>query len=344
MPALRRSSLGLSLPRRSFLLGSAGAGVALVAACSSDKKDPAPISGGSTSSAGAFPVTVAGQAGPVTVPAAPRRVVAAGYLRDTDLALALGANLVGAARSTSWPSGLAPWQKPTTKPTLFATGDGLPTEQLAALHPDLILASDDYTLAKDYATLSKIAPTLSYRQGVGTDSWEDMTTRAGQVLGKTAEATKLVADTRAKIASLRAQHPELTGKTFTFGPVSGLDSIFTISRSDDASAVFFSQLGMKLAPAVTSLPPSATAGRSLVSAERIEVLDADVLIIAYTKPGARAELEGNQLFKRLEAVQRGSYVALDLTTAIAVAFPSVLSIPFGLDATVPLLSTAVSKS
>jgi iron complex transport system substrate-binding protein len=161
-----------SLPRRGVLLGGlAGAAAALVG-CLSDRKTTADDTATGSTSAGSFPVTVSGKEGAATVRSAPQRVVAAGYLRDTDLALALGVPLVGAARNSVFASGLAPWQKPPTEPDLFDTTNGLPFEQIAALHPDLILASDDYTLTKDYATLAKIAPTLSYQAGVGADTWQ----------------------------------------------------------------------------------------------------------------------------------------------------------------------------
>lgn len=176
-----------AVPRRGVLLGGLGAAVTLIAACSSsadDSSSTAPNPSGPTASGpnppGPFPVTVAGKEGPVTVRSAPKRIVAAGYLRDTDLALALGAPLVGAARNSVFSSGLAPWQKPTTSIELFDTADGLPYEQIAARRPDLILATDDYTLGTDYAKLAKIGPTLSYQHGVGADTWQTMTTRVGQ--------------------------------------------------------------------------------------------------------------------------------------------------------------------
>lgn len=343
------------LGRRGFLLGAAGAALALTG-CSSDDdgkggangtqndaksnaKSGASAGAGARTDAAAFPVTVAGKEGTARVASAPKRVAACGYLRDTDLALALGAPLVLATKNAVFPSGLAPWQQPTTDPELVDSTKGLPFEKIAAAAPDLILASDDYQLADDYGTLSHLAPTLSYGKGVGQDSWQEMATRTGQVLGKRAQAEALVAHVQAKIAAVHTQHPELQGRTFTFGPVSGGEA-FTIKSPTDASAVFFSQLGMKLAPQVTSLPDSATPGRAAISRERLDLLDADVVILTFATEPERTAFEAQPLFKRLKAVRRGSYIALDMPTAIAVAFPSVLSLPYGLDAVVPKLAAA----
>lgn len=330
------------VPRRGVLLAGLAGAAAVLAGCSSSGGKQAAASTPDTSSS-AFPVTVPGKEGSVTVPAAPKRVVAAGYLRDTDLALALGAPLVGAAKNAAFPSGLAPWQKPTGDVQLFDTTNGLPFEAIAALRPDLILASDDYGLAKDYPTLAKIAPTLSYEAAIGGDTWQTMTTRAGTVLGKTAEAKQLITTTQAAIADAKAKNTVLAGKTFTFGPVSNPNSIFTISSTEDASAQFFGQLGMTLSPKVTSLPESSTPRRAEIAAEQLDVLDADVLILTYPTETLRAQFEAQPVFKKLRAVQRGSYIALDQGTAVAVAFPSVLSIPYGLSVLVPKLVAAAGK-
>lgn len=346
---------GQALPRRGILLAGLGATAAVLAGCGSggDGKDAkAPASGagsaggtaGTDAAQGSFPVTVPGKEGSLTVKSAPRRVVAAGYLRDTDLALALGLPLVGGSRNATFPSGLAPWQKPTTKPELFDTTDGLPFEQIAALRPDLILASDDYGLAQDYPKLARIAPTLSYETGVGADTWQTMTTRVGEAVGKKAEAQQLVTQTQAAIVKAKADNPSLAGKTFTFGPVSNLNSIYTINDTADASAQFFAQLGMVLSPKVTSLPDSSTPRRAQISAEQLALLDADVVILSYQDAATRAKFEALPVFKQLPAVQRGSYIALDMGAAVSLAFPSVLSIPYGLTTMVPQLVAAAGKA
>ncbi|MBD0734489.1 iron-siderophore ABC transporter substrate-binding protein [Streptomyces sp. CBMA29] len=343
------------LSRRGFLLGAGGGAVAAalaLAGCSSDDDgtdggtDAKPAGASSTGDGGksaAFPVTVEGKPGPTTVKAEPKRVAAVGYLRDTDVALALGAPLVLATRNAVFPSGLAPWQKPATPPELVTATDGLPLEKIAAATPDLILAADDYQIEDDYGKLTRIAPTLGYSNGIGKDDWELTAQRIGDVLGKRAKADELVTRVRAKISEVRSQHPEFAGKTFTFGPVGADGSVFTTSSTADAAAVFFSQLGLKLSPKVTSLPKSATPGRSQIARERLDLLDADVIILTYVNDDARKKFEADDLFKRLPAVKRGSYVPLDIGTAVALAFPSLLSIPYGLDAVAPKLATAVKN-
>ncbi|MFJ4783818.1 hypothetical protein [Streptomyces sp. NPDC088794] len=266
--------------RRGFLFGAAGAALAL-SGCSSgedgasdgDEKSGDSVRTAQAAAAG-FPVTVSGKEGAAKVTSPPERVAACGYLRDTDLALALGAPLVLATKNAVFPSGLAPWQKPASPPVLVGTAAGMPYE---------------------------------------------------------------------KIADVRDQHPELRGKTFTFGAVVGGD-VSTIKSADDASAQFFGQLGMMLSPKVTSLPDSATAGRASIAKERLDLLDADVVLLAFDTPQGREEFEAQPLFKELTAVRRQSYIGLDMATAIALGFPSVLSLPYGLDAVVPKPAEAAKRS
>ena len=98
-----------------------------------------------------------------------------------------------------------------------------------------------------------------------------------------------------------------------------------------------------LSPRAAALPESSTRGKAVVSSELIDVLDADVLILTYTSsdPALRARVEADPLFRRLPAVRRGSYVALDLAAALAMAFPSALSLEYALDQVVGQLAAAV---
>lgn len=101
---------------------------------------------------------------------------------------------------------------------------------------------------------------------------------------------------------------------------------------------------MKLSPKVTSLPETSTPRRAQLSLEQLGLLDADVVILSYPNASIRSRFESQAVFQDLPAVKRGSYIALDMAAAIAVAFPSVLSIPYGLDVTVPKLVAAASKA
>ncbi|MFI5608239.1 ABC transporter substrate-binding protein [Amycolatopsis sp. NPDC051903] len=326
--------------RRGVLKAAAGASAGLAfAACSSGGSADA----GGVSAPG-FPVEVKGVEGTATIPRPPRRVVSVGQYRDADAAVALGVvPLITPDLGKFLPGGRSPWltaEAGAHPPELFADAQ-LPFERIAALKPDLILGTDRPTLAQDYKTLSAIAPTVSSADGYNKDTWQVTTRRAGTALGRSPEADRLVADVEAQIKAAKAANPAFAGRTFTIGPVTGDGTITTISSVTDASAVFFAQLGLVLSPKVTSLPQTSIPGRSQISPERLDLIDADVLVLTYTTPGSRAQTEAQPLFQHLPAVRRGSYLALDLTTAIALAFPSALSVPYGLREVVPQLSGAL---
>ncbi|ODU03096.1 MAG: hypothetical protein ABS81_15395 [Pseudonocardia sp. SCN 72-86] len=286
--------------------------------------------------------------GPVTIAKAPERVVCVGQFRDIDAAVGLGVVPLAAPDLSSFiPGGLSPWVKTAlagaAAPQLFDTTDSLPFEQIAAQRPDLILGADLSSMEDDYPNLSRIAPTISPATGYNKDPWQVTTTRIGAALGRPDKATELVAGAEARIASAKAANPGFAGRTFTFGPVQPDGTVATINNEADSSAAFFAQLGMQLAPQVRSLPPAGIPNRSTISAEQLNLLDADVLILTYTAPEARQRIEASELFTRIPAVQRGSYVALDLPAALALAFPSALSIGYGLDQVMPKLQSALAK-
>ncbi|TCK22925.1 iron complex transport system substrate-binding protein [Pseudonocardia endophytica] len=315
---------------------------AVLAACGRTETGPAPASDG------VFPVTVEGIEGPTTVDAEPQRVVTVGTYRDIDAALALGVVPVAAAELPPMiPGGITPWAKEriggSPMPELFATTGGMPFEKIASLAPDLIIGTDYSGLANDYGTLSGIAPTLSSASGYNKDTWQVTTNRVGQALGRARAAADTVARIEAAIRAAREQNPGFAGRTFTIGPVTPDGTVYTINSTNDASARFLSDLGLTLSPSVLGLAGDRLPGRAVVSPELLRTLDADVMILSYSNAASRQKVEAEPLFQQIPAVRRGAYVPVETTTAVSIAFPSALSIPYGLQKTIPLIAAALTR-
>lgn len=316
--------------------------VALLAACAvalaacGGGDDAAEAGGGGEG----FPRTVAGALGDAAIPERPARVVALGS-SDADVAVALGVVPVAIPKSFGTP--VQPWlaqRLPADGPEVLHVANGVPFERVAALRPDVILAMTLDGVADHYDTLGRIAPTVAYVAGPYRDSWQEQVRVIGRALGRGARAEELVADLDARLDATVAQHPELAGRTVSFSNHYEPGKIVTVQSPDDPAMRFITRLGLVRAPGVAALP-TGQFGNSEISMERLDVLDADVVVMLYGSPTLRRQLEGNPLFRRLSAVRRGDYVVVDLDTAIAMRTPSVLSIPWGLDRVVPELSRAL---
>src|ERR1700682_3238490 len=110
-------------------------GTALAAACSSTKPGEVAKDGS---------VTVKHIFGETKIPAPPKRVVSAGFTEQDDL-LAVG---VVPIAITAWfggePFGVWPWAQPKlggAQPVVLNLNDGIQVDQIAALKPDLIVAT-----------------------------------------------------------------------------------------------------------------------------------------------------------------------------------------------------------
>jgi iron complex transport system substrate-binding protein len=113
-----------------------------------------------------------------------------------------------------------------------------------------------------------------------------------------------------------------------------------INDNDDFSLKFLSELGFAGAtPQVERLKGSD--GRAKVSPERYDVLDADIVIGTSTDLDALADLEHSKVFQAIPAVRDGRFVALGIGPATAMAFPSVLSVPWAAEHLAPRLSAAL---
>ncbi|SNS55132.1 iron-siderophore ABC transporter substrate-binding protein [Actinomadura mexicana] len=320
-------------------------GLAAVAACGDD--EPTGGSGGSGGSAGAFPVTVTHKLGSTEVKSAPKRIVALGEV-DQDALLALGVTPVGMAELTGvQPDGLAPWSAPRLtgdRPKLLKAGEaGFNLEEVAALRPDLILAAGDFAIDKEYGKLSKLAPTLAYQTGPAEDSWQQITRQVAAAIGRPGDGGKLVADVETKIAGVRTEHPELTGKQFAFTSVFPNGNIGVMKSGDDTSVKLLQQFGMTLPESLKKLPGDGFAAE--LSMEKVSVLDVDVLLSHYNDdPATQKKIEGNKLFAGLGAVERGSYVALDLKSFWPLRTPTPLAVPYVIDQVVPQIAKAASAA
>jgi iron complex transport system substrate-binding protein len=312
-----------------------------VAGCgSSDGDAPPPASQSS-----AFPVTVTHRLGTTTVPAEPRRIAVVG-LTEQDIVLALGEKPIA---TTEWygeqPYAVWPWARRalgTAKPTVLSNKDGLQFERIAALRPDLIIGTNAGMQRADYRKLSAIAPTIAGVVG-GTDyfsRWDQQTVLVARTLGKEAEGRALVKRVKDAYAKAAAEHPEFRGKTATFSQ-NGFYSGQLYVYPEGLNTEFLTYLGFELSPEVTALAkrPGEQVG---ISAERLDVLDADVALFATEKPADVPALEKVATFTRLGAVAEHRAVFTDGVLAGAIYFMTPLSLEYVVERLPAQLALAVA--
>ena len=289
--------------------------------------------------AAGFPVHLRNQLGPVEVDARPQRVVALDF-DSADAAVALGVDPVGMAAEDFGSGPIQPWTQRAlggAEPQLFELSDGIPLEEIAALHPDVILATNSYELGESYEELSQIAPVIGPAGEEGTDSWQTSTRRIGTALGEPAAAERLIAAAEAAVRDAARAHPEFDGQTFSF--FNYYEGAAWVITKADASVKFLQQLGFVLSPTVAKL--HGVQGRAEVSPERFALLDADLVVGTTPEGDVETALADSPTLRRLGAVRRDAFVGLDLTEAVAIAFPSALSVEWGLEQLTPELAAAV---
>ncbi|MGV9800882.1 ABC transporter substrate-binding protein [Mycobacterium sp. NPDC003449] len=314
-----------TLSRRGFLAITAG--MAFVAACGTEKPGEVAKDGS---------VTVHHAFGETKIPGPPQRVVSAGFTEQDDL-LALGVVPIAV---TEWfgeqPFAVWPWAQPRlagAQPAVLSLTNGIQVDKIAALKPDLIVATNAGLDADTYAKLSEIAPTIAQTgQAAFFEPWKDQATTIGQAVFKNDEMTGLVNGIGDRFKTVATDNPQFAGKrALLLGGTLFRDSVQ--ARPAGWRTDFLTEMGFSI-PEVDELIP-----RDRMAA----VLDgADVLIWTTESDQERDALLADPTIAGLRATtaQRNVFTTKDLAGAIAFASP--LSYPLVADQLPPLLARALA--
>ena len=309
----------------------ASAAVFATTACTSGAGAPAAESDGGWS-----PVTIEHALGSTEITAEPKRVVTIGWSDEATL-LELGVVPVGMPDSTfaGDDEGYLPWDLEKVeelggeKPKLFNTDDGIPTEDIAALEPDLILAVQSGIEENEYEQLSAVAPTIAYLDQPWMTPWQDATVTIGKALGREDDAQQIVEETEGHLADIAAEHPEFEGTTAAVGGMMPDGNDFAFYLEGDVRPQLLGELGFENAPFVGELKAEEGAFSAPLSREKAETIDADVLVLWHNSAEEREKLEKSKVFQEIDAVQNGRYVGYDdKVQSMAISTPNPLTIPW----------------
>ncbi|MCH9733487.1 MAG: ABC transporter substrate-binding protein [Actinomycetia bacterium] len=314
--------------RRSFLAATAGAAgaAALATACGSDKPGTVAEDGS---------VTIKHAFGDTRIPAPPTRVVSAG-LTSADDVLALGVVPIAV---TDWfggePFGVWPWALPRldgAHPVVLSLDDGIQVDQIAALAPDLIVATDAGLDEDTYAELSAVAPTVAQSGSFAFfEPWREQATTIGQAVYHHEEMQKLIADVEAKFTKVNERPQFADKKALLLAGRLHRDAAQISSPSWRQE--FLNQMGLSLAETQESLIP-----RDRMAA----VLDsADVLIWATESDEEQAALLADPTIAGLSATAEQRNVFTGKELAGAIAYASTLSYPVVAEKLPPMIAAAL---
>ncbi|MDI5940844.1 ABC transporter substrate-binding protein [Micromonospora sp. PTRAS2] len=249
--------------------------------------------------------------GTTKVPAEPKRVV----VLDTDkidTALSLGVTPVGAAtagEARSWPTYFGEEKLTGIKEVGVLTEPDL--EAINALKPDLILGSK-FRQEKFYDELAAIAPTV-FTEKVGI-TWKENFLLDGQALGKEQQAKDLLAAYEKRAKDFGAKLGDAADRTVSI--VRFIPGAIRVYGPDSFSGIVVGDTGLGR-PERQQLAGKEDKRFDLVSAERVNEVDADVIFVtAYGEKAAaeQATVTGGTLWKGLSAVKAGrAHVVSDET-------------------------------
>lgn len=304
-----------------------------------------PLAGGTRGNA--FPVTIEHKFGSTTITAEPQRVISLGY-SEQDPILALGVTPIAVR---DWfgdqPYGVWPWAQAAlgdAQPELLQMPFGeLNFELLAALQPDLFVATHAGITQEEYELLSQIAPVLAQSGDVEEFgmSWQAQTRAIGQALGRAAEAEELVAEVEAQIAAAAA--PVFDGATIAWITPADAPGEFWATGGHTPPFRFFAALGLSASAEIADLIGEQSSLR--ISSERLDLVDTSILIVRAPTEEVLDEIKANAVFQQLAVVQDGRVIYFVGNDPIygALSFSTVLSLPYVVETLVPQMVAAVGE-
>ncbi|WP_405641173.1 ABC transporter substrate-binding protein [Streptomyces uncialis] len=339
-PIRRRGAVRLLLASATTLALVTGCGAQDDGGSGGDSKDSAP------GSAKGFPVSLTNAWGTTKVGEKPVRVATVSD-GDTSIALALGLvpvitpDVEDGDRTAEYKQ-RALDDLGVGKLKTYDDTDGTDYEAIAAEDPDLILGMNTWEMDADYAKLTPIAPVVTFedKKHADTLTWQDRLTTAAKALGLEDRAAKVIAANRKAVRDAATANPILKGKTYTYTVVHP-EQVTFMSYGDQDPGVF-EDLGLRK----TANAKDYSATKNGVSLENLDQLEADVLLVTYPFGDegllSSSELEGNKLFRSLNAVQKGHFAVIpaENTLSSSIAYPDALSASWVVEELTPILAKA----
>ncbi|QVQ50090.1 iron-siderophore ABC transporter substrate-binding protein [Spiractinospora alimapuensis] len=311
--------------------------------------------GGETDSAEAsgegFPVEIESALGTAEIPDTPERVVTLGQ-GSAETAIALGTVPVG-IESYEWGSddtGYLPWvheavtELDAELPEQFQGADDIDFEAILELEPDVILAPWSGITQEQYDILADIAPTVAYPDLPWSTDWDQQIETIGLALGQPDDATALIEDINDQFAEVAADNPDYADVTFSYIYTDGPGTL-GVFLPDEQRVAMVRSLGLTVDPVVETLPETEGTDSAVIGLENADELsDSDLIFTFYSDEDTREEIESQDLYGAIPAIERDSVVASDdnpFVTASSLINP--LTVPWVIDRYLPMIDEAIEN-
>ena len=292
--------MGRSLTGRSLRLVSLVTAASLALVACDDVNDTTASGGVSdpSSSASAFPMTIAAANGKVTVPARPARIVSLSPTA-TEMLFAIGAGdqVVAVDDQSNYPP-----EAPMTR----LSGYDPNAESIVSYDPDLVVYANDLgDVAKALDQLR--VPALLDPAAANLRDVYAQIEQLGEVTGHDDDASKLVASMRSDIADIVASVPKPASPLSYYHELD--DTYYSVTSSTFIGKVY-SLLGLKN---IADAADKGGSGYPQLSPEYIVDADPDLVFLADTKccNQSAATVAKRPGWDRIAAVRHGDVIGLD---------------------------------
>jgi iron complex transport system substrate-binding protein len=270
--------------------------LALTACGGSSSGDDNAASG--SSSSGAYPVTVTGDNGKLTLDAQPEKIVSmSASATEMLFAIDAGKQVTAVDSTSNYPDGV-----PTTDLSAFTPN----AEAIVKYAPDLVVLSDDLNGIVDALHALKVPTLLLKAAKTLDDSYQQIDT-LGQATGHSDAADKVVADMQKRIKAAVASVPaDIKGQKVYHE----LDPTFYSAASSTFVGGIYSMFGLKN---IADGAPDPAGGYPQLSAEYIVGQAPDLIVLADTKccDQTAETLAQRPAFASIPAVKNKKILAAD---------------------------------
>ena len=188
-----------------------------------------------------------------------------------------------------------------------------------------------------YRGLADVATTI-FPKSNKVETWESQIETLGRVLDREDDAGRIIEEGHKVTDGIVADLPGLNGKTAVLSQfIFSSQQLAVVADPEDGAAQVFDSIGLSVPENLVN-SPDISHGRIVLSAERLDVLTAD-LVVMLPNGGTREELEKLPGFSSLPAATGGGLAVVDYATVVGINLPSKASVEFSLNKIRPQLQT-----